>query len=347
MALTIQQRVKIAAWFECMQSVIEVQRRFHMEYGEKPPTKDTIHKWHRTLLETGSVCDAQRSRICSSEATLSVWEHFKEHPTSSQRQASRALNVSRSFIQKQLHDFAFHPYKMEIVHELSEEDHAQRVSFALDELHRIESDVSHLSFLAFSDESHFSLDGSVNRHNCRYWAPERPKWIREHGLHPLKTTVWAAMWSGGVIGPYFFDETVTGDRYLAMLDSFLWPKVTELHLSTRLMFMQDGAPPHWKKEVRQWLEQHFPQRWMGRASPNMPWPPRSPDMTPCDFFLWGFIKSRVYRTQPTNMADLKAKIAAAFKEVTPDMLEKSLLSYKERLHRCVERDGRHVEGHSD
>jgi hypothetical protein len=56
-----------------------------------------------------------------------------------------------------------------------------------------------------------------------------------------------------------------------------------------VFFQQDGAPPHWNLIVRASLNQRFPNRWIGRASP-ISWPTRSPDITPCDFFLWGYGK---------------------------------------------------------
>ena len=61
---------------------------------------------------------------------------------------------------------------MHVVQELSEEDFASRLDFAADELQRFREDPLRLHALAFSDEAHFYLDGAVNRHNHRYWAPE-------------------------------------------------------------------------------------------------------------------------------------------------------------------------------
>ena len=58
------------------------------------------------------------------------------------------------------------------------------------------------------------IDGGVNRHNCRLWASEKPDWIITTSLHSPRTTVWAAIWQGGIIGPFFFDETVNSQRYL-------------------------------------------------------------------------------------------------------------------------------------
>ncbi|GFV61407.1 uncharacterized protein TNCV_446231 [Trichonephila clavipes] len=80
--------------------------------------------------------------------------------------------------------------------------------------------------ILFSDEAHFSLNGYVNKQNCRIWSEANPQVYVEPPLHPEKLTVWCALWAGGTIGPYFFknDEshnvTVNGDRYRAMITNF-------------------------------------------------------------------------------------------------------------------------------
>ncbi|KAL4118985.1 hypothetical protein QTP88_011863 [Uroleucon formosanum] len=52
-----------------------------------------------------------------------------------------------------------------------------------------------------------------------------------------------------------------------------------------------------------------------------PWPPRSPDLTVCDFFLWGYVKEKVYAPPLlTNLEELKIKIKDAFNAMTPDMM---------------------------
>jgi len=54
-----------------------------------------------------------------------------------------------------------------------------------------------------------------------------------------------------------------------------------------------------------------------------PWPPRSPDITPLDFFLWGYVKDKVFSTPVPDITDLKARITDAFATITEDMLEKT------------------------
>ena len=42
------------------------------------------------------------------------------------------------------------------------------------------------------------------------------------------------------------------------------------------------------RDVTTFLDETFPGRWVGRGGPTA-WPPRSLDLTPLDFFAWGFI----------------------------------------------------------
>ncbi|KAJ8962876.1 hypothetical protein NQ318_001284 [Aromia moschata] len=57
--------------------------------------------------------------------------------------------------------------------------------------------------------------------------------------------------------------------------------------------LHDGAPPHFARQVRDFLNVEHPNRWIGRNGP-IHWPARSPDLTPCDFYLWGYMKQLVY-----------------------------------------------------
>lgn len=75
-----------------------------------------------------------------------------------------------------------------------------------------------------------------------------------------------------------------------MLENFCFPQIDEFDNVNMMYFQQDGAPAHYKDFVRVALNNKFEQRWIGRGGP-IAWPPRSPDLTPCDFFLWGYVKT--------------------------------------------------------
>ena len=66
--------------------------------------------------------------------------------------------------------------------------------------------------------------------------------------------------------------------------------------------------------------------WIGRGTDDdqmlLVWPPRSPVATPCDFFLWGYVKDQVYVPPlPASIAELKARIRTAIETITADMLQ--------------------------
>ena len=54
-------------------------------------------------------------------------------------------------------------------------------------------------------------------------------------------------------------------------------------------FQQDGATCHTSHETIALLREKFPDRVISRRSDHN-WPPRSCNLTPCDFFLWGHVK---------------------------------------------------------
>ncbi|GBN98620.1 hypothetical protein AVEN_272953-1 [Araneus ventricosus] len=78
------------------------------------------------------------------------------------------------------------------------------------------------------------------------------------------------------------------DVNLDMLQLYAVPQFPE-----GVICQQDGAPPHYGNIVREFLDATFPQRWIGRGA-AMAWPPRSPDITPLDFYVWGYVKQHVY-----------------------------------------------------
>jgi hypothetical protein len=74
------------------------------------------------------------------------------------------------------------------------------------------------------------------------------------------------------------------------------------------------APPHYTRHVREYLNESFPNRWLGRGGP-VAWPPRSPDLTPLDYYLWGHMKTLVYETKVKSIAALRDHIFAAAEQI--------------------------------
>ncbi|GFX94430.1 transposable element Tc3 transposase [Trichonephila clavipes] len=189
--------------------------------------------------------------------------------------------------------------------------------------------------ILFSDETHFWLDGYVNKQNCRIWSEDNPQVYVETPLYPEKLTVWCALWAGGIIGPYFFknDEghnvTVNGDRYRAMITSFFIPELNN-HDVQELWFQQDGATCHTARATIDLLKDTFGDRLISRFGP-VNWSPRSCDLTPLDYFLWGYVISLVYADKPQTLDHLEDNIRRVIADIRPQMLEKVIENWTSRL----------------
>jgi len=156
-----------------------------------------------------------------------------------------------------------------------------------------EDNPTFLDEIVWTDEATFKLSGHVNRHNCVYWSDTNPHFTITSQLNQPGITVWAGISSDGIVGPQFFDGTVTGERYLDKLKNFIIPALRQRPDFNNLYFQQDGAPPHYATVVRNLLDETFPDKWIGRRGP-IEFPPRSPDIMPMDFFVWGVIKDSVF-----------------------------------------------------
>ncbi|GBN11814.1 hypothetical protein AVEN_177443-1 [Araneus ventricosus] len=105
---------------------------------------------------------------------------------------------------------------------------------------------------------------------------------------------------------------------------------------------KDGAPLHYGNIVREFLDTTFPQRWIGRGA-VMAWPPRSPDITPLDFYLWGYVKQHVYSERINGINHLKQRITDIIHSVTPIVLTRVWEELDYRLDMCRATNGAHIE----
>jgi len=106
-----------------------------------------------------------------------------------------------------------------------------------------------------------------------------------------------------------------------MFSEWLLPQMQQD--SGNFIFIQDEAPPHWHSWVQHYLDKNLPQRSILRLTDeNMAltcWSLRSTGLTPCDFFLWRSMKTRVFVTPlPVGLNELKQRITTAVASVDKD-----------------------------
>ncbi|GFS92006.1 transposase [Trichonephila clavipes] len=161
--------------------------------------------------------------------------------------------------------------------------------------------------ILFSDEAHFWLNGYVNKQNCRIWS---------HNV------------------------TVNGDRYRATITNLFIPELNN-HDVQELGFQQDGATCHTARATIDLLKDTFGDRLISRFGP-VNWPPRSCDLTPLDFFLWGYVKSLVYADEPQTLDHLEDNIRRVIADIRPQMLEKVIENWTSRLDYIRASRGSHM-----
>ena len=126
-----------------------------------------------------------------------------------------------------------------------------------------------------------------------------------------------------------------------MLCNFLRPQLRSVRVNTEeIWFQQDGATAHTARASMTVVRQMFLQHVVSRFG-DAPWPPRSPDLSACDFFLWGYLKSKVYVRKPCTVDDLKVSIREEIATVPQEMLVNVMQNFEERLRTRV-RQGRHL-----
>ncbi|GFW96110.1 putative DD41D transposase [Trichonephila clavipes] len=103
-------------------------------------------------------------------------------------------------------------------------------------------------------------------------------------------------------------------------DNFFIPELNN-HDVQELWFQQDGATCHTARVTIELLKDTLGDRLISRFG-HVNWPPRSCDLTPLDYFLWGYVKSLVYADKPQTLDYLEDTIRRVIADIRPQMLEK-------------------------
>ncbi|GFU83996.1 uncharacterized protein TNCV_1056431 [Trichonephila clavipes] len=175
---------------------------------------------------------------------------------------------------------------------------------------KMEQDPTWVFNILWTDEAYFSLHG--DNHNCRIWATSKPL---------------SSKWKDNGNGK-------CSERYLMLLRETVVPCLIQRGQISNVMFMQDGATSHTAYPVKAFLIQTFGEDRIVSRRCMYQWTPRSPDLTPADFWLWGYLKSRVYLSGPSSLSELKDAIRREVSSIHLDMLHSAVAGFVTRL-KCL------------
>ena len=102
---TVRQKVQCCYWLADLKFPVSVQRQFRQEYGQDPLDRHTIMKWHKKLLQTGSVSRKKeaKNKLAIAARIETVWEAFQCSLSKSTRWASAELHIPHSTVHKIVH----------------------------------------------------------------------------------------------------------------------------------------------------------------------------------------------------------------------------------------------------
>lgn len=342
---TEQRAFAVKAYFSHGHSFIAVQRAFRRHFEIPPrgrvPDRKSILMWVEAFKTTGNVSKRRKGpsrTVTTPDNVERVRQSMLLSPRLSARKHAVALGMSGRSLRRILHDeLHLHPYRMILVQQLTEGDSATRQRSCEQLMGTVPSD----ALVFFSGVAHFHLSGGVSTDSMRYWSETSHGELDESDC----VTVWCAISRVGIIGPYFFQEngravTVNSERYLTMIQEFFVPALGDLELDS-VWFQQDGATAHTDTDTMDFLRKAFPGRLVSPGG-DVNWPERSPDLSPCDYFLWGFLKFMVYNDRPQTLEDLQNNIRTEITNIPVHMLERVDLNFRNRLKQCVDSGGQQL-----
>ena len=114
-------------------------------------------------------------------------------------------------------------YIPQLVHGLVEDNDDRRFQFCELFHNQLDDTPEFLDHIIWSDKSTFKLSGHMNRHNNVYYDTSNPHVSIQKNLNQPNVFVWGGLSSNGVINPIFIDGTLTGAKYLTLLQRDVLP----------------------------------------------------------------------------------------------------------------------------
>jgi len=140
-----------------------------------------------------------------------------------------------------------------------------------------------------------------------------------------------------IIGPIFFDATIMTAAYTEIFNTFV-NQLDDEEFSTGY-FQQDGVTSHTSHTSMAEIQSFFSDRVILKGL----WPPCSPNLTPPDYFLCGYLKGRVYQNKPQTIDTLKANITEEIQAVTVDVLARTFQNMTRWVQSCLDANGGHFQ----
>lgn len=338
----------IIAYIESGKNVSDAANLYFTRYPERrQPNRVIFSKLSNNLKNYGSFVKPRPKKYAKpnkENETINVLGFVEVNSSSSSREIEGEIGVPRRTALRILKDNKYKPYKIRINHYLYPNDNQKRLQFCRWYLQKCEEVNSFRNNIIWTDEAKITSDGLFNRNNQHIWSDINPNantTRKRQGRYGFNVCCFMMQ---NKIYYFTYEDNLNANLYLELLENHLAEFLDSIPLQTRqnIFFQLDGAPAHNAMVTRNFLNHTFPNNWIGTYGP-VNWPPRSPDITPLDFFLWGFLKDQVYSKENNNMEELRRNTASAFEKIKPVHVINALRAIEKRCQLCIQNNGGHFE----
>ena len=325
------------------------QAKIFKELGSANYNRSLISRTINRYKQTGSIAEKPRSgrpRSIRNYTTIrKVKQMLARKPTLSHRKVAARAKISRGSACRIIsRDLGLRSYKRSKTEALTLQTIGKRVTRCrrlLDWLKNVNPDT-----ILFTDEKIWSVQEKYNCQNSRVYSNDRagiPDVYKsvEQSLHPKSVMIWAGISGCGRTKLVFIPQgtKITANVYQNLILEKHVKKITTTFMKGKnWTFQQDGAPTHTAKSSLEWLANNVPN-FLGRDQ----WPPSSPDLNPCDYYLWGRMEQKVNNRAHDTIESLKRALIRAWGELDQNEVTRACNSFEDRVRATIKAKGKRFE----
>jgi histone-lysine N-methyltransferase SETMAR len=345
----IEQRINLKFLVKLNKTATESFRMLTEVYGEECMSRARVFEWHKRFCEgREDVEDDDRSgRPCTSktdENVQKVEEIVRNDRRLSIRMIAEMVHIDKETVRQILHDnLNMTKVCAKVVPRLLTPDQKEnRKRICAEILEQIEANPNFLENVITCDETWiFQYDPETKRQSMHWKTPSSPRLKKaRQSKSKFKAMLIVFFDIKGVLLEEWVPDgaTVNQHYYKQVLETLrervrrkrpqLWENGFILH--------QDNAPSHSALSVKQFLAE--------KSITVLEHPPYSPDLAPCDFFLFPKVKSELKGTRFESVTEVKKKTTELLRQLKEDDLQHCFDQWKTRMQRCVDAEGEYIEG---
>ena len=259
----------------------------------------------------------------------------------SQRDLASMYNVSQTTINKTIKKHNRRVVKKPKVHGISNDTIEKRYKRSWN-LYRLLRK-NRWKKVVTCDEAWFYLKDSRGQTSIQYLKADQKRNEAEvltQVTHSKGIMVWIAFCADGFFTPIFVTPgaKIDSDYYCNNVIKPFYKEYIRRYPDNGLLFHQDSAPAHVSKKTTDFMD-NLGLRYITKNQ----WMPSSPDCSPCDYWLFGYLKSRMRRRKAKTINGLKKVLKDEVKKIPLSMIHRALRSWPRRCRLVYYNKGNNIE----